>query len=228
MWQSEFATFCFDPTTSKIVAVGTAILELLYVICLHETKTQGRAFKKSFVKIASIPSKVITTNFLKIFLKNYYDLDDIIFEFNPDLKPEEDFRGINFDISFTGKKYISPKKRDSLSKHYIKTLNTIYKINDVYSSIYDIMSSDILLYMPRHSFIEHNNLFFVMIEMYNTFDFVYSSINTFTPNIVYIGNNMPTFESSIQYIHRSPPGLDTLGMFSSTLDKAYIDRSIIR
>ena len=38
-----------------------------------------------------------------------------------------------------------------------KTLNTIYKINDVYSSIYDIMSSDILLYMPRHSFIEHNN-----------------------------------------------------------------------
>lgn len=104
-----------------------------------------------------------------------------------------------------------------------KTLNTIYKINDVYSSIYDIMSSDILLYMPRHSFIEHNNLFFVMIEMYNTFDFVYSSINTFTPNIVYIGNNMPTFESSIQYIHRSPPGLDTLGMFSSTLDKAYID-----
>lgn len=104
-----------------------------------------------------------------------------------------------------------------------KTLNTIYKINDVYSSIYDIMSSDILLYMPRHSFIEHNNLFFVMIEMYNTFDFVYSSINTFTPNIVYIGNNMSTFESSIQYIHRSPPGLDTLGMFSSTLDKAYID-----
>lgn len=104
-----------------------------------------------------------------------------------------------------------------------KTLNTIYKINDVYSSIYDIMSPDILLYMPRHSFIEHNNLFFVMIEMYNTFDFVYSSINTFTPNIVYIGNNMSTFESSIQYIHRSPPGLDTLGMFSSTLDKAYID-----
>ena len=104
-----------------------------------------------------------------------------------------------------------------------KTLNTIYKINDVYSSIYDIMSSDILLYMPRHSFIEHNNLFFVMIEMYNTFDFVYSSINTFTPNIVYIGNNMPTFESSIQYIHRSPPGLDTLDMFSSTLDKAYND-----
>jgi len=51
LWQSEFATFCFDPTTSKIVAVGTAILELLYVICLHETKTQGRAFKKSFVKI---------------------------------------------------------------------------------------------------------------------------------------------------------------------------------
>ena len=48
--------------------------------------------------------------------------------------------------------------------------------------------------------------------------------DTLTPSDFKASTKMMSFfESSIQYIHRSPPGLDTIGMFSSTLDKAYND-----
>ncbi len=80
----------------------------------------------AFVENVSISSKVTSNNFLKVFIVLEDNFDDYIFTFNPSLKPKNDIRGLDSDIYISTS--ISWKKRDSLRRVYIKTLNKIFTV----------------------------------------------------------------------------------------------------
>tara|TARA_R110002111_G_scaffold2061_6_gene13731 strand:- start:35228 stop:36562 length:1335 start_codon:yes stop_codon:yes gene_type:complete len=84
---------------------------------------------KAFVDLASIPSKIITTPYLPIFIEFDDDIEDNIVSFNKDLEIEEETRGLNINfISDTDKN----KSFDSLIKNlqpiYLKTLESFFTI----------------------------------------------------------------------------------------------------
>ncbi|MCT4628589.1 hypothetical protein [Winogradskyella sp.] len=79
-----------------------------------------------FIEDVVIPSKVITENHLKVFIIFDDKIDDYVFGFNPDLKPKEDIRGMSSDIIVINE--LSRKKRDSIRREYMKTVNDIYSI----------------------------------------------------------------------------------------------------
>lgn len=79
-----------------------------------------------FVDKVAISSKVITDNFMKVFLAFDDDFDDYIFSFNESLKPEKDIRGLDSDIIMINNN--SWSVTDSLNKEYIKSLNKIFTI----------------------------------------------------------------------------------------------------
>ncbi|MBU3012944.1 hypothetical protein KO506_16145 [Polaribacter vadi] len=81
--------------------------------------------ENDFIKTASIPSKVITDNYLKVFLIYNQSLEDRLYDFNKGLEPKEDRRGLRSSIISLSN---SPKKIDSLRTEYYKTLNDTYKI----------------------------------------------------------------------------------------------------
>ncbi|SDS72703.1 hypothetical protein SAMN04515667_2840 [Formosa sp. Hel1_31_208] len=88
--------------------------------------------KGQFIRTASIPSKVITDRYLKVFVLYSENTEDIIFEFRPDLKPDDDTRGLGTEMNFSND-FSELRKRDSLRPEYMKTLNSIYnfKIDSV-------------------------------------------------------------------------------------------------
>lgn len=90
--------------------------------------------KDDFINRATIQSKVITDNYLKIFVVFNENLEDRLFDFNPGLKPKNDKRGLNSTIVFNNNYEISFRKRDSLTKAYYKTFNEVYltRINKTY------------------------------------------------------------------------------------------------
>ncbi|MDM9631983.1 hypothetical protein [Robiginitalea aurantiaca] len=78
-----------------------------------------------FVDRAAIPSKVISDPFLNVFVAYGSSVEDDVFFFNEDLKPEEDKRGI---FSATAEGTVSwSKKRDGLKK-YLETLEDMYTL----------------------------------------------------------------------------------------------------
>ncbi len=80
-----------------------------------------------FVENASIPNKIITTNYLPIFIEYKEKIEDRVFEFNKDLKPDDDLRGFKSEISFSDQ--IRPKGwNDSLRKVYMETIKEIHII----------------------------------------------------------------------------------------------------
>ncbi len=84
--------------------------------------------EKNFITDAAIQSKVITDNYLEIYIPFSSAVEDKIFEFNPGLKPEKDRRGyktglIRIDINKDDKKSL-----DSLRIEYLKTFHEIYSI----------------------------------------------------------------------------------------------------
>lgn len=81
----------------------------------------------------SIQSKAITAPYLKLYFPFYETIEDRIFEFNPELKPEKDKRGLrtSINIQFSSKpkkKKITKAKKDSLKLAYVNTFNKIYSI----------------------------------------------------------------------------------------------------
>lgn len=80
---------------------------------------------EDFVRIASIPSKVITDPYLKVFIIFNDRLENRLFEYNPGLKPLEDVRGLESEISLTGNNSTKEERarRDSLRLVYYKTFN---------------------------------------------------------------------------------------------------------
>lgn len=83
-----------------------------------------------FIDKAAIPSKVITTNYLKIFVAFDEDIEDRLFSFNPALKPKEDRRGRQSSIVFTTSGSSRPnfRKRDSLRRVFYETFNEVHKV----------------------------------------------------------------------------------------------------
>jgi hypothetical protein len=79
----------------------------------------------SFIDRASIPSKVITDPFLNVFVTYGSSVEDDVFYFNEDLKPEEDQRGIYSAASDGTLGYV--EKREGLKK-YLGTLEDMYTL----------------------------------------------------------------------------------------------------
>ncbi|MDT7832870.1 hypothetical protein RQM59_10800 [Flavobacteriaceae bacterium S356] len=85
---------------------------------------------KDFVKIASIPSKVITDPYLKVFVIFNEHVENRLFDYNENLKPLIDIRGLESEISLTGNNWTRAerRKRDSLRLVYYKTFNKVYSV----------------------------------------------------------------------------------------------------
>ncbi|WP_299103292.1 hypothetical protein [uncultured Winogradskyella sp.] len=86
-----------------------------------------------FVKDAAIQSKIITDNYINIFIKLSESIEDNIFNFNKGLKPDKDSRGITSDVVVgynNGKNdWGNNRKRlDSIKQDYVKTFNELYDI----------------------------------------------------------------------------------------------------
>ena len=84
--------------------------------------------ENDFINRATIQSKVITDNYLKIFVIFNDDIEDQIFEYNPTLTPKIDRRGLSSGIVFNNNFDVSFRKRDSLIKAYYKTFNEVYQV----------------------------------------------------------------------------------------------------
>lgn len=81
-----------------------------------------------FVKVASIPSKVIQNSFLKVFVVFDEDIEDDIFKFNEALKPEKDERGLNSDIVVSTSGQIRRKNNEDKTFEYLKTFNDMHAV----------------------------------------------------------------------------------------------------
>ncbi|AUC83225.1 hypothetical protein [Lacinutrix sp. Bg11-31] len=84
--------------------------------------------KDMFINDASIPSKIITTHYLPVFIEFDKKTEDVIFKFNENLKPENDIRGMNSNVFVSTKKQIQKQKRDALQVDYMKALSQIYSL----------------------------------------------------------------------------------------------------
>ncbi|MGX1930743.1 hypothetical protein [Flagellimonas sp. 2504JD4-2] len=87
----------------------------------------------TYVNLASIPSKVITDNFLNVFIVYGRTIEDDVFYFNEELKPEEDNRGLHSTFQ-TGK--IRWQNRRKLLTEYMTTLKEMYRFK-IDSTSYD-------------------------------------------------------------------------------------------
>ena len=89
---------------------------------------------------AVIPSKVINTTFLQVFMPYSENLEERIFAFEGSLKPEEDRRGLsstNFQFNTNwSDKITTRRQKDSIRKYYLEVFNKthFFKIDSV---VYD-------------------------------------------------------------------------------------------
>src|SRR5690606_27911464 len=113
-YYKEANFFNVDERTSGIFTNSNSYDDLMY--------------DDDYVPIASISSKVITSNYMKVFLDFKEDMDDLVFKFDEDLKPKKERRGLNTSISFNPSGILNKAHRDSISSLYLKVFNGIYKI----------------------------------------------------------------------------------------------------
>ncbi len=78
-----------------------------------------------YIKLASIPSKVISDNYLPLFIVYGSTVEDDVFYFNEKLKPDEDKRGLYSPFS-SGT--VGWKKKNELLEEYIATLEDMYRL----------------------------------------------------------------------------------------------------
>ena len=82
--------------------------------------------EKEHVDKFAITSKVITTPYLNIFMELTDNVEDNIFNFKPDLKPEDDKRGLRSNMIMINETNSSTlRKKQNI---YIKTLNDVYSV----------------------------------------------------------------------------------------------------
>ncbi len=95
---------------------------------------------KDYPGEAVIPSKVITTKFLPVFIPYSENVENRIFAFEESLKMDEDRRGListNFRVSTNWSDEItSRRQKDSIRKHYLKIFNETHFFK-VDSLVYD-------------------------------------------------------------------------------------------
>ncbi|WP_299278566.1 hypothetical protein [uncultured Psychroserpens sp.] len=95
------------------------------IVANNENYDDQLATNKKFTGDVTIPSKVITTSHLKIFMLYHENIEDRVFAFNSGLKPKRDKRGLQnnmVNVNFGG------SNRDSLRREYLKTFNYIYTV----------------------------------------------------------------------------------------------------
>jgi len=80
--------------------------------------------EKLFADRAAIPSKIINTPYLNVFVEYGSSVEDDVFYFNKDLEPDEDLRGI-FSVFSDG--VLPWSKREKLGE-YIKTIEDMYTL----------------------------------------------------------------------------------------------------
>jgi len=80
--------------------------------------------EKLFADRAAIPSKIINTPYLHVFVEYGSSVEDDVFYFNKDLEPDEDLRGI-FSVFSDG--VLPWSKRGKLGE-YIKTIEDMYTL----------------------------------------------------------------------------------------------------
>lgn len=76
-----------------------------------------------------IPSKVITTSYLNVFIPFSEHLEERIFLYNDSLRPKKDRRGLTSGININtnwSDEITSLSQKDSIRKVYLKTFNEIY------------------------------------------------------------------------------------------------------
>ncbi|MEM5566993.1 hypothetical protein WNY78_17870 [Psychroserpens sp. AS72] len=84
------------------------------------------ATNEKFTGDVTIPSKVISESYLKVFLLYHERIEDRIFAFDSTLKPKEDLRGLQNEIG--GNNFMRGSKYDSLRRDYLKMFNKIYTV----------------------------------------------------------------------------------------------------
>ncbi|QCX02099.1 hypothetical protein FGM00_18995 [Aggregatimonas sangjinii] len=85
----------------------------------------------TFISVAAIPSKVIETDYLKVFLLYSEEMEDFIFEMDEKLKPKEDKRTFysKFFSEFKrGMDIASGKKEANDIANYLKITNQLYHL----------------------------------------------------------------------------------------------------
>lgn len=82
---------------------------------------------KILISDVTIQSKIITDDYIKVFMPYSENIEDRVFTFNPSLKPKKDIRGLNSSININGT-FFNRRKRDSTKREYLKTLNSIYYV----------------------------------------------------------------------------------------------------
>ena len=96
-----------------------------------------------------IPSKVITTPFIPIFMPYSENLEDRIFDFDESLKLKEDRRGLtssNFRFSSNwSDKITTRKQKDSIRKHYLEVFNEthFFKVDSLIVDSEFIIATDL-------------------------------------------------------------------------------------
>ena len=63
-----------------------------------------QVYDEDFIKDVTISSKVISENYIKIFLLFDENIEDDLYRYNPKLKPKNDNRGIVSEIQFSNGK----------------------------------------------------------------------------------------------------------------------------
>lgn len=115
-----------------------------------------------FVRVASIPSKVIRTPYLKLFIIHTETIENQIFDFNKTLKPKKDLRGLksSFIIDTNNNNPKLYDIRDSLATKYLRTFNKmrqVYIDSVSYSSDF-IISANAKSQIGFESYIKLNGL----------------------------------------------------------------------
>ncbi len=85
---------------------------------------------KDFIKIATIQSKIITQPYINVFMIFSENMEERLFNYNKGLRPTEDTRGYQSEISFNNNNFTAKliRKRDSLRNEYYKTFNAIHSV----------------------------------------------------------------------------------------------------
>jgi len=81
--------------------------------------------KTDFVQLASIPDKVITNQFLQVFIVFGSNIEDDVFYFHEELKLESDNRGLSSPISFSSGNW---KERNNNMEDYVRALEGMYDL----------------------------------------------------------------------------------------------------
>lgn len=85
--------------------------------------------ENDFIRTATIQSKVITEDYIKVFIKHSKNVEERIFLHNKSLKPKEDKRGFSSSIDINNDDiWRNSRERDSLRRSFIKTFNKVYRV----------------------------------------------------------------------------------------------------